>query len=165
MDTWDESAQSAITAIFSLVIKRSDPSSKLLRKYLDDFITSLYDRPGGRERACAHFSELGAEAIEVARLRGIPLTWEHCLDVLIRKQRDYGPENIRRFGRKGLIVRLHDKIARLENLDSSGQTPENESIQDTLLDIANYCAIGIMWERDEFLLPLKSAGAGEVAQP
>lgn len=154
-ETWNESAESSITAVFSVILKRSDPSTTLLRKYLDDFIKSLYDRPAGNERACAHFSEIGAEAIEVARLRGIPLTLDHCLDVLIRKQKDYGPENIRRFGRQGLMVRLHDKIARLENLDASGRTPENESVQDTLLDITNYCAIGIMWERGEFLLPLK----------
>ena len=165
METWDESARSAITAVFSVVIKRNDGSPKLLRKYLDDFISSMYDRPAGRERACAHFSEIGAEAIEVARLRGIPLQLEHCLQVLIKKQEDYGPDNIRRFGRKGLMVRLHDKVARIENLDARGRKPENESIQDTLLDITNYCAIGIMWERNEFLLPLKSAGAGEVAQP
>lgn len=154
-ETWNESARSAITAVYSVVIPRNDPSPKLLRAYLDKFIDSLYDRPAGNERACAHFSEIGAEAIEVARLRMIPLSKEHCLNVLVKKQKDYGPENIRRFGRQGLLVRIHDKVARLENLEATGRSPQNEAIEDTLLDITNYCAIGIMWERNEFLLPLE----------
>jgi hypothetical protein len=154
-ETWNESAKSAITAVYSVVIPRNDPSPKLLREYLDKFINSLYDRPAGSERACALFSEIGAEAIEIARLRMIPLSKEHCLNVLVKKQKDYGPENIRRFGRQGLLVRLHDKVARLENLEATGRSPQNESVEDTLLDIANYCAIGIMWERNEFLLPLE----------
>jgi len=36
--------------------------------------------------------------------------------ILSKKQKDYGPNNIARFAEKGLILRLHDKIARLENL-------------------------------------------------
>jgi hypothetical protein len=52
------------------------------------------------------------------------------------------------------MVRLHDKVARLENLTSSGKSPNNESIEDTFLDIIGYCAIGIMWEQRNFLLPL-----------
>jgi hypothetical protein len=121
-ETWNESAKSAITAVYSVVIPRNDPSPKLLREYLDKFINSLYDRPAGSEKACALFSEIGAEAIEIARLRMIPLSKEHCLNVLVKKQKDYGPENIRRFGRQGLLVRLHDKVARLENLEATGRS-------------------------------------------
>jgi hypothetical protein len=73
---------------------------------------------------------------------------------LVRKQRDYGHENIRRFGSQGLYVRLHDKVARLENLLSSGASPENESLQDNVMDVVGYCAIGCMWEAEKFLLPV-----------
>jgi hypothetical protein len=76
------------------------------------------------------------------------------VEILIRKQRDYGPENIAKFGRFGLAVRTHDKVARLENLLSTGNEPSNESVLDTLIDIVGYSTIGIMWEKDEFLLPL-----------
>jgi hypothetical protein len=79
---------------------------------------------------------------------------ETLVKTLIRKQRDYGPENIRRFGRQGLMVRMHDKIARLENLTLKKDDPNNESIDDTVMDIAGYAAIGIMWESQKFLLPL-----------
>mgnify|MGYP003325197148 CR=1 FL=1 len=75
--------------------------------------------------------------------------------LLIRKQADYGHENIARFGRIGLMVRMHDKVARLENLhgDISG-TPNNESIEDNLLDLIGYSTIGKMWEDRTFMLPL-----------
>lgn len=77
-------------------------------------------------------------------------------EVLSNKQRDYGPNNIARFGEKGLIVRLHDKVARLENLLAHNLSARNESIVDTYLDIIGYSVIGLMWMNDEFLTPLRS---------
>jgi hypothetical protein len=79
--------------------------------------------------------------------------------VLVKKQMDYGHNNIKRFGRIGLIVRMQDKVARLENLMSKyddDATPQNESILDNVIDVMGYSAIGIMWEREQFLLPLES---------
>ena len=80
---------------------------------------------------------------------------EEVAALLIRKQADYGHENIARFGRIGLMVRMHDKVARLENLhrDISG-APNNESIEDNLLDLIGYSTIGKMWEDRTFMLPL-----------
>ena len=77
--------------------------------------------------------------------------------VLVRKQMDYGHENIRRFGRIGLIVRMQDKVARLENLIARGahEDPQNESLFDNVVDVMGYSAIGLMWESQTFLLPLK----------
>lgn len=82
-------------------------------------------------------------------------TMEHVTRTLIRKQMDYGTGNISRFGRGGLLVRCHDKMARLKNLHlvRSGDAA-NESVTDTYLDIIGYSAIGMMWEREWFMLPL-----------
>lgn len=154
-ETWDEAAEEAIKIIFSLVLPAGNTDIKILREELDDFIGSLYDRRGGDVQAKVQFANLGADAIQVAKKNGIELIEEECVRILIKKQKDYGPENIRRFGRQGLMVRIHDKIARLENLYNSGREPENETIYDTYLDIVNYTAIGIMWESNRFLLPLK----------
>lgn len=154
-ETWDEAAEEAINIIFSLVLPTGNIDIQILREELDDFIGSLYDRRGGDVQAKVQFANLGADAIQVAKKNGIELTEEECVRILIKKQKDYGPENIRRFGRQGLMVRIHDKIARLENLYNSGREPENETIYDTYLDIVNYTAIGIMWESNRFLLPLK----------
>lgn len=80
----------------------------------------------------------------------------HILATLCRKQNDYGHENIARFGRLGLLVRVHDKIARLNNLLAKGGVPQNESIEDTYVDIVGYSAIGMMVERGWFGLQLSS---------
>lgn len=79
----------------------------------------------------------------------------HISDILIRKQRDYGHENIARFGRTGLLVRTHDKIARLENLEAKQVSPSNESVQDNYIDVIGYSAIGVMWERGWFMLNME----------
>jgi len=99
---------------------------------------------------------IGADALEIGREKGFWIWRLELLKTLISKQSDYGPENIRRFGRQGLMVRMHDKIARLENLFEQQRAPKNETIRDTYMDIAGYSAIGIMWETRSFLLPLDS---------
>lgn len=78
----------------------------------------------------------------------------HVIATLCKKQHDYGHENIARFGRTGLLVRVHDKIARLNNLLARGVDPANETIEDTYVDILGYSAIGMMVERGWFGLQL-----------
>ena len=96
--------------------------------------------------------------ISSASAAGVLDSWmlrEDISSTLVRKQTDYGHHNIARFGRRGLVVRCHDKIARLKNLHlaRSGQAA-NESLTDTYTDIIGYSAIGMMWERGWFLLDL-----------
>jgi len=67
--------------------------------------------------------------------------------VLVKKQMDYGPFNISRSPGgpvNGLRVRMHDKLARINHLIDNGATPENESLRDSFLDLANYAIIGMM---------------------
>ena len=68
-------------------------------------------------------------------------------DVLVKKQNDYGPTNISRSPGgplNGLRVRIHDKVSRINHLIDSGVTPENESLKDSFLDLANYSIIAMM---------------------
>lgn len=65
-------------------------------------------------------------------------------EVLLKKHKDYGPTNISLSPGgplNGLRVRMHDKLARINNLIDSGATPENESLRDSFLDLMNYSAI------------------------
>jgi len=71
-------------------------------------------------------------------------------NLLISKQRDYGPGNINNaYGGpiNGLMVRMGDKFERLKNLLASGHTPQHESIEDSFKDLANYCIIAMMVTR------------------
>jgi len=50
----------------------------------------------------------------------------------------------------GLRVRMYDKLARLNNLLDNGNTPKYESLEDTLLDLANYAIIGLLVQRGQW---------------
>ena len=65
---------------------------------------------------------------------------------LDRKQRDYGSRNISEFGEFGILMRVWDKICRLKNLMGK-ENPQNESIDDSWLDMANYALIAILVRR------------------
>lgn len=41
----------------------------------------------------------------------------------------------------GLVVRMNDKVQRLMNLILDRKDPQNESVEDTLIDIANYAVM------------------------
>lgn len=83
---------------------------------------------------------------------------DYISSTVIKKQHDYGPNNIAKFGLYGIMIRLHDKIARLENLLSSTRSGNNavgdETVFDTLTDVVGYSTVGIMWLNNHFLLPL-----------
>ena len=74
--------------------------------------------------------------------------YEELSDILASKQLDYGPGNINNApggAINGILVRMNDKMERLKNLTyhSEGE-PQNESIDDSLIDIANYAVIAMM---------------------
>lgn len=82
-------------------------------------------------------------------------TFNELEELLLSKHKDYGPRNIADApggAINGLRVRMHDKLARLNNLVDSGADPKHESLEDTFKDIANYGVIGLLvlrgdWDR------------------
>lgn len=73
--------------------------------------------------------------------------YEEALEILVKKQSDYGPKNIALAPGgplNGLRVRMHDKMSRINHLIDNGATPENESLRDSFLDMLNYSAIAMM---------------------
>ena len=77
-------------------------------------------------------------------------------ELLLSKHKDYGPKNISQApggAINGLRVRMHDKLARINNLIDSGANPEHESLEDSFKDMANYAIIGLLvlrkqWDND-----------------
>tara|TARA_R100001594_G_scaffold56939_1_gene90859 strand:+ start:1202 stop:1549 length:348 start_codon:yes stop_codon:yes gene_type:complete len=78
-----------------------------------------------------------------------------------QKQLDYGPGNIsvgtqlktqeeRDFSLQGLWYRINDKVQRILNLTLYKSNPQNESIEDSLLDIGNYSIIGLIVRREKW---------------
>ena len=169
--SWNQSARDKTSRIFSV------PSTGYyglinMRQVIDAMIMMFWDNPSGvtewrdvtqaSNRRRDYWKSLGSKAVAYALDLKI-INWAQLeleagalAALLCRKQHDYGHENIARFGFQGLLVRVHDKVARLENLVNSDKSPENESIKDNLLDVIGYCAIGMMLEEGTFLLNLEA---------
>lgn len=72
------------------------------------------------------------------------------LELFRRKNEDYG-DAFADYGVVGVLVRMGDKIRRLQSITRSGVTlVSDESLRDTLIDLHNYAAMGVllMDERD-----------------
>ena len=66
------------------------------------------------------------------------------LNLFIKKNHDYG-ESYKDYGLIGVLVRLGDKIKRLQNITNKGINLVNdESLRDTLIDLQNYSTMAIM---------------------
>jgi hypothetical protein len=82
--------------------------------------------------------------------------------LFLKKQYDYGPSNIGlgkdkietdedvRKSLMGIAIRMNDKVSRLVNLTMNNKQPNNESLIDTLLDIANYAVMALIVIRKEW---------------
>jgi hypothetical protein len=85
-----------------------------------------------------------SEAYEITTAMGVEALRQAITNVqlLDKKQKDYGPANISAFGELGVLVRVSDKVERMRNLAKNGATPENEAVADSWVDLANYGLIG-----------------------
>lgn len=69
---------------------------------------------------------------------------KEALELFAKKNADYG-DAFATYGSVGVIVRLGDKIQRLMSVTKNGiQFVDTESIRDTLIDLHNYAAMGVM---------------------
>lgn len=83
--------------------------------------------------------------------RAVVIALENC-QLLDRKQQDYGPLNITMHGEAGVLVRMTDKIMRLNNLhQQKRRKPRNEAVLDSYRDISNYGIIGILVRTNQWM--------------
>jgi hypothetical protein len=83
----------------------------------------------------------------------VKIIYDELMSLLLSKHRDYGPRNIADApggAINGLRVRMHDKLARINNLVDSKNEPEHESLEDSFKDMANYAIIGMLLLRDKW---------------
>ena len=78
------------------------------------------------------------------RVKQLEEIHQEALELFKRKNKDYG-DAFADFGLLGILVRLNDKIKRAITItETSISLVEDEKIQDTLIDIHNYAAMGLM---------------------
>ena len=68
--------------------------------------------------------------------------------LLIKKNKDYNnsfDRTVDEYGYVVIAIRLEDKINRLNNLMKNNNEVNYESIEDTLLDIAGYCVLSLIY--------------------
>ena len=66
------------------------------------------------------------------------------LELFRKKNQDYG-DAFANYGAIGILVRMGDKISRLQSISSKNISLINtESLRDTLIDLHNYAAMAIM---------------------
>ena len=112
-------------------------------------------RNNDHERMTALCNGIGHEA---ARVMNKENQWdmEAMLETLVRKQHDYGHNNILAFGLTGVAVRISDKIARYQNIINAvgDNKVSHETYLDTLMDMVGYSVIARMLADNTFQLPL-----------
>jgi len=68
----------------------------------------------------------------------------NALQMFKKKNKDYG-DAFAKFGVIGVLMRIEDKIQRSLSITKNGvNMVDDESIRDTLMDLHNYAAMGIM---------------------
>tara|TARA_A100001035_G_C27561070_1_gene398610 strand:- start:154 stop:417 length:264 start_codon:yes stop_codon:yes gene_type:complete len=67
-----------------------------------------------------------------------------ALELFKKKNKDYG-DAFAKFGLIGILMRIEDKIQRAISVDKNKVVLVNdETIKDTLIDLHNYAAMGLM---------------------
>ena len=162
--SWEQAADSTVKEIYDLAFSDGltdiNVMVKMMRHKLDDMI----DMTGGLKDTTSPIVEYAARQmwaflarhalIILSKTKNKPDP-ELLVELFISKQRDYGSENIAKFGTAGLLIRIHDKIARLENIMERSEGDFNtavgvnavpgETIVDTLYDVVGYATIATMW--------------------
>ena len=74
------------------------------------------------------------------------------IETYVRKNHDYGnsfDKSLDKFGLVASVVRIGDKMNRIESLVQKKAMVQDESIRDTLLDMANYAIMTVMWMNNQ----------------
>jgi hypothetical protein len=74
---------------------------------------------------------------------------DECKSIAISKNKNYGSEGLYKYGVKGIVMRMNDKMDRLHNLTWCNQTDlVDESIEDTAKDMINYAIYIILLQKN-----------------
>jgi hypothetical protein len=124
---------------------------------LKDVLLAHY---GGDPRPLGDIASLAPEIVGLIQRsnssefeEAVQQKFQHAKSVLLQKHKDYGPLNIALAPGgpiNGLRVRMWDKMARINHLMETGADPQNESLKDSFLDLANYAIIAMMVLDDEW---------------
>lgn len=89
---------------------------------------------------------------------------DEMLDICLRKNADYGNSFDKSLDEDGLLVskiRLGDKLNRFSKLIKNDAQVTDETTRDTLIDMANYAILTLMWmDNDKKAKPVECRRCG-----
>lgn len=91
--------------------------------------------------------------IRVSNVKRHEMICNELNDIYRRKNKDYGNSFSKQFNEYGLtssVIRIEDKFLRLKQLAKNEALVKDETIEDTLLDLANYAIMTVMEIRSHF---------------
>lgn len=157
-ETWDEAAALALEIIEDLAFHqiRWNPSS--VEKNLATIDTQLDVALNSHEQQQPRRSERALEIVAATAYNTLlnqhqstQTVFDTCLQLLVDRHHKYGAGNINRAKHVGLIIRMGDKHARLQN--NAGDF-EDETMIDAWYDLVGYGTISVMLANNWFNLPL-----------
>ena len=78
------------------------------------------------------------------RIEQLETIQQEAKDLFLKKNQDYG-DAFANCGPIGVLVRIGDKLQRLQSISSTGITlVQDEKLRDSLIDLHNYAAMAIM---------------------
>ena len=166
---WEEAAHAAAHEILAcyegdrdvFVASRATDGDHIA--WIESDVRRLRDLGHVVDLSRSFFVSIGTAVLAHADTEGDPRAYTAvAIEVIAQKQHDYGHDNITAFGVQGIVVRLHDKAARLRNL-TTRRAAYIEPISDSWLDLFGYAVIGVMLTDGTFTLPL--AADAEVPDP
>lgn len=75
---------------------------------------------------------------------------DDLMKMFLKKHKDYGKGNILAVKELGIAMRITEKVERLKHLLITNDTPQNESIEETWIDIAVYGILAVLLRRGQF---------------
>lgn len=159
--TWEMAAYDSTEELYADVNSLLNNQFKTLRECIDYYIDSkmYFHTDGDTVSHKQKWAIMSANAIKIAKEfdSSCSVTHSEVLNTVIKKQKDYGHKNISKFGITGLVIRVHDKVARVENLAKKQNyinSVIDETMTDTLMDIIGYSIIAYMWLNNTFMYDL-----------
>jgi len=154
--TWDAAAESHLARLYIADVEPEgfDRHGHFISTWVLELENGSFDEDD-IEQVVDVMMNAGEIAIKTMLKNGMPYKHGEMVELLCRKQHDYGHQNINNFGVLGLSIRMCDKFARIKNLQQRGTEGKNESLYDSYLDVVGYAAIAMMYHDKTFQLKLE----------
>lgn len=157
--TWEDAAEVSLSLLYLADGRKVKPIDfDKYEQFISNWVLRMQEgdfKKDDLELVVDVLKNAGEIAIKTMLKNNMPYNHDEMLELLCRKQHDYGHQNINNFGILGLAIRMCDKFARIKNLQQRGTEGKNESLYDSYLDVVGYAAIAMMYHNGTFQLKLE----------